>query len=84
MFAFCEVAGCEERALHKVSSNDHPREVCVCSPHIRVARKEVIVRWRSRVTVALIESALVPGDYEAWRTSVYNAYDVSRSTSVRS
>lgn len=70
----CEVDECEARALHKVSSNNNPVVYKVCTLHIRFASKEVKVRLRSRITVALIESALVPVDYEAWRTSFsYNA-----------
>jgi len=69
----CDVTRCEERALHKVSSNDAPRTWKVCSFHIEFARREVIVRWRSCVTVALIESALVPVDYVDWRTTEINA-----------
>jgi len=70
----CEVDSCEARALHKVSSNDAPRPWKVCTSHLAFAVKEVNVRWRSRTTVALIESALVPVDYADWRTaSSYSA-----------
>jgi len=84
MFALCDMPQCGERALHRVWSDDHPVKLLSCTRHIPYFRKVVIVRWRSCVTVAAIVSAMVPGDYEDWRTSVYNAYDVFRSTAARS
>jgi hypothetical protein len=80
MIAICDVSSCVNRGLHKVTCTKSSKMMCVCTSHLVVAREEVPRTRRCCIKVTLLISALVPEDYEAWRTSSNNAYDVFRTT----